>query len=283
MLDAHLGKPFTAGALTVFPVWNGAAVADPGYDLQSASLSVTELDGAPVVGQLDLINRGPRPALVLEGELLQGGQQHRVAARSVLVPAEASLVLDVRCVEQGRWSGSAHHTRGGSRAPARVRARTAEGQAAVWREVSTFEAAHGKSRTHSLVDVAGAVEDRVSRVARDRRPLPFQSGVVIGVAGQPLLLEVFDSPRTLEECWDQLLQAATLDAAGSPEVPTPSRRARRFVDRLSAVALPSPRRAAGAGHETGGASSSVRTSTLSWQDRAVHTVGPNLRHELVAA
>ena len=101
LLDLHLGRPLTRGALTVFPAWNGQAVPAPSYDLSGSTVSVHERAGSPVVGELVVTNSGRLPALVLEGELLEGGQQHRVASQSVLVGAGQSQVIAVRCVERG--------------------------------------------------------------------------------------------------------------------------------------------------------------------------------------
>ena len=275
-LDLHLGRPLHRGALTLFPVWNGSAVAARGYDLRSPLLSVAERTGSPVVGELVVHNAGHRPALLLGGELLEGGQQHRVAARSVLVGAGSSYVLDVHCVEQGRWSGASTHARSGHRAPTSVRA--ADGQAAVWAEVGRYEQRYGTSATHSLLDA--------TRQARpvdtaDLRPLPFQAGVLVGVAGQPLLLEVYDSPRTLAHAWPSLLRSVALDAAGAPAVPTPGRRARRFLEQVHGVRPHgSP---AGEGTGLSGRTPYARLDALLWRDRAVHAVAINPRHELVAA
>src|SRR4051812_22729696 len=115
LLDLHLGRPFTRGGLTLFPIWNGRAVASPGYALHSSAVRVEEA-GSPVVGELVVTNAGQAPALVLAGELLEGGQQHRVAARSIVVEQGDAAVLDVHCVEQGRWSGTTTHARSGRRA-----------------------------------------------------------------------------------------------------------------------------------------------------------------------
>ena len=52
LLDLHLGKPLTRGALTLFPVWNGSAVARPAHDLRRPRLTVSERAGSPVVGEL---------------------------------------------------------------------------------------------------------------------------------------------------------------------------------------------------------------------------------------
>ena len=105
LLDLHVGRPVVRGALTVFPIWNGAAVTSRGYDLSSANLAVEELAGDAAVEQLVVTNNGRRPAVVLEGELLEGGQQHRVAARSTLIEPRETQILVVRCVERGLNQG----------------------------------------------------------------------------------------------------------------------------------------------------------------------------------
>lgn len=157
LLDLHLGRPVTRGALTVFPVWNGAAVQSRGYDVSSAKLAVEERAGHAVVAELVITNQGQRPALVLEGELLEGGQQHRVAARSVLINAGESQVLDVRCVEEGRWSGGSGHVRSGRRAPMSVRA--AQEQSGTWQRVRDLEARHGGGDTHFLGDALASADE----------------------------------------------------------------------------------------------------------------------------
>lgn len=279
LLDLHLGRPISRGGLSLFPVWNGAAVAARGYDLRSAQVSVAERTGSPVVGELVLTNAGTRPALVLEGELLEGGRQHRVAARSALVGAGEALVLDVRCVEEGRWHGSSQHVRSGRRAPVTVRA--ARGQGEVWERVRHLEGQHDRSATHSLLDATRAVEERLVAAVQGLRPLPFQAGVLVGVGGQPLFLEVYDSPRTFAHAFGPLVRALAVDAAAAAPVPTPGRRARRFLECLDRVWVQqSP---AGLGWSVTGASPYARLDGLLWQGRAVHAVALNPQHELVAA
>ena len=230
LLDLHLGRPVVRGALTVFPVWNGAAVQSRGYDLSSAKLAVEERAGHAVVAELVLSNHGRRPALVLEGELLEGGQQHRVAARSVMINAGESQVLDVRCVEEGRWSGGFGHLRSGRRGPMSVRA--AQEQSATWQRVRDLEARHGGGDTHFLGDALASADERARLLVGDLKPLPFQSGVLLCSAGQPVELEVFNCPRTLTSVWSALLHAAAVDAITAPPIATPSRRARRFLERV---------------------------------------------------
>ncbi|HXV94891.1 MAG TPA: DUF6569 family protein [Pseudonocardia sp.] len=260
--DVHVGNPVVRGALTAFPVFNGAAVAERGYELHSSSIEVAERAGAPVVGELVVTNRGGKPALVLEGELLEGGRQHRVAARSVVVEPGRSAVLEVRCVEQGRWNGGGAHAREGRRAPVGVRA--AAGQQQVWDRVRRY----GESATGSLLETTRGADEKAAALVRGLRPLPFQSGMLVGIAGRPVLLEVFDSPRTLAREWGGLLRAAAVDAVGKPAVTTLGRHARAFAQAVKGVRLDSAGR---------GAAGEVRVSVLGWRGRAVHTVAVDTR------
>ena len=52
---------------------------------------------------------GRKAILLLEGTILVGGWQQRVLVHDVLVGPETTLDLEVRCVEQGRWSGTSDH------------------------------------------------------------------------------------------------------------------------------------------------------------------------------
>ena len=279
LLNLHLGRPVVRDALTVFPIWNGAAVTSRGYDLSSANLTVEERAGHAVVAELVVTNNGRRAALLLEGELLEGGQQHRVAARSTLIEAGESSVLDVRCVEQGRWSGSRTHVRTGRRAPLSVR--SAQRQDRTWQRVGDLEARYGGGDTHFLGDALRSADERAEALVGDLRPLPFQSGALLCIAGQPVQLEVFDSPRTLTSVWSALLHAAAVDALSFAPIATPGRRARRFLDRVRALnQTPS-----GDAHDPTNrrASAYAELTSLSWGTRRIHAVATNPRHELVRA
>ncbi|MEJ8279412.1 ARPP-1 family domain-containing protein [Pseudonocardia spirodelae] len=275
-MELHVGSPVVRGGLTLFPVFNGAAVSGRGYDLGAGSLEVAERAGTPVVAELVVTNRGARPALLPEGELVTGGRQDRVVARPVLVGAGRSTVVPVRCVEQNRWAGGGGHARTGERAPVAVRS-AVDDQAAVWRRV----AGYGDGGGGGFADVARSRREQARRLVRDVRPAAFQSGVLAGVAGRPLLLEVFDSPRTLAAVWDDLLAGVAVDAVGADPVVTPGYRARRFVRHLPGV----PLRPVAGGDATGfaGSTERYRVSGLSWRGRSVVTVAVNAAHPLVTA
>lgn len=184
---------------------------------------MSELTSGARVGNLTIRNNGKTNALLLEGELLEGGQQHRTCARDVLVGPGESMDIETFCVEAGRWqAGQNIHSRLARRAPLNVRAELAyagagpgrDSQAQIWERVRRFDAARGPSATSSL-------PEHLDRFGGDRRHrsvpqipeyLEGQRGVVIGMAGQPLLLEVFGTATLFRRHYRQLIEAVLLDA-----------------------------------------------------------------------
>ena len=55
------------------------------------------------VPELNVSNKGNRPILIPEGEILVGAKQNRVVNVTVLVAAHSEFTVPVSCVEQGRW------------------------------------------------------------------------------------------------------------------------------------------------------------------------------------
>lgn len=233
----HIGQGTTVGSVTLFPVWQDrAAVGVRRYDTDASHLSVTEADGGPAVPQLVAVNTGERPVLVLDGQLFEGGWQHRMATRSFLLPAGARTVIDVACVEQHRWGGATRQETRGRRATTYVRHGFDETgrQSEVWSRVQGYG---GVSATGSLVDRLDQPDDQATWLLKRIRPLAGQTGVLVGIGGQPLALEVFDHPLTLREQFEAIVRAACLDGYSRPALPTPGRRARRMVERLERTTL----------------------------------------------
>jgi hypothetical protein len=81
----------------------------------------------------------------------------------------------------------------------------------------------------------------LEHLRRDEAPaikrMPGQRGVVVGIGGRVLGLELFGSSRGLASRWDGLVQAAWLDARSAPAVPTPSWQARKLIRALGSLAL----------------------------------------------
>jgi len=295
----HLGAPLQLGPLTVFPIWTDAPLGPRSYRTTlPAAGGVKEQEGGPSVESLTVTNPGATPVLLLEGALLEGGWQHRVLANSVLIGARDRQEVEVRCVERNRWGGERGHSVGSHRAPLAVRGalrglradapptqreyeRRAD-QSDVWRRVNRYEQSHGASATSSLVDVHRHTEPQFAELLQGIRPLPAQRGLLIGVGGHPVLLEVFDHPDTLAEHWEAILSSLALDATMVPAAETPGHRARAFVRRACATQL-SEQGPAGAGVEIGGTDQHLVSVRGIMADRLLHAAVVNVRHDLVLA
>lgn len=294
----HLGAGTTAGPLTVFPIWTGAPV--PRQRSYTTTLigdgAVTERADGPSVGGVTVTHPGPKPLLLFEGTVFDRGWQHRTLVHDVLVPAGVSIEVPVACVEQGRWHGSTTQRASRRQVPLAVRgalrgirqeaptggSSSGVDQGDVWRRVSRYERVHGGSATSSLVDVQDRASAAVEEMVRGLRPLYGQRGVLVGVGGHPVLLEVFDHPRTLAEQWDAILRAVALDVVGMPDVTTPGCRARAFVQRVRRLL----REGDVYGPEIDGLDRRddlVSVRTLALRGAELHLTALNVRHELVLA
>jgi hypothetical protein len=278
-LQLHVGQGTHRGALTVFPIWTDASPVTGLATGADAEVDVAERAGAPSVDQLVVTNRSAKPMLLLAGELLEGGWQNRTLTASTVLAPATPTVLPVLCVEHGRWGGESTHRRRARRAPVALRPHLEQpdGQDRVWRRVSGYSAVAGPSPTDSLTDRL----DRAKAEAMDLAPLAGQSGVLIGIAGRPVYLELFGSRRALTAHWRPLLEAAALDALGRPAVRTTAALARGFAERVQGTDITAVR-GAGAGRRYGGGGR-IRVDDVRWRDRTVHLTAIDLTHPVLEA
>jgi len=204
----HVGRGENRGPLTVFPIWRRGTDGPEVGLAQAGDLRVGELD-QPSVPYLQVTATNGHTVLLLDGDLLVGGLQNRVAFGSRLLLPGRVTTIDVRCVEQERWHGSADHAVGG-RASTFVRGNP--DQEEVWRRVEKE-----RTRRHDLPDVRGLL------------PLPGQSGVMIGIGGRPMLIELFGTGAMLVAAWPRIIESAAKEAAGRLSKVTAGWRARQFV------------------------------------------------------
>ena len=191
---------------------------DPFSSEAAKTLTADELDQASVPHLLAK-NSGGAPLLLLEGEVLAGGLQTRVLNLSILVPALQDLPVPVACVEAGRWGSRRQSSRGAMHSPPTLRdrktasvnrsntqGRSHADQGAVWDSVSTYESAlAAPSATSSDEEVVTQRQTDVTALTRDLTPLPGQRGVIVGIGGEAVALELFDSATTFAEYFESLL------------------------------------------------------------------------------
>jgi hypothetical protein len=232
-MDVTVGDGVSVGGLRVFPL-TSEAVGGPAYltgpeAYEAGLIEVGELD-PPEVPTLSVTNLADVPILLVEGEMLIGGDQNRTMNVTVLCPPRALIDVPVSCVEAGRWgarrtmSATTRHAPGSLRATktANLESRTDDvssrrsDQHRVWDEVERQSMVHGvASDTSDLDDVQRAVEDGLADHLDRIEPLADQVGVVCVIGDRVAGLDLFDKPATLEKYLRGIVAGHALDAPSS--------------------------------------------------------------------
>jgi hypothetical protein len=284
--DVKVGDGVAVGGLRVFPLTSEKSEGPPyltGPEAYEAGLiEVRELD-PPEVPLLSVTNLGDLPILLVEGELLIGGDQDRTKNVTVLCPPRALIDVPVSCVESGRWgsrrvmSASNRYAPGSLRAAktANLEPRTGDApsrrsdQHRVWEEVERQSITHGvDSGTSALQDVQEEVVGRIADELDRIQAVPGQIGVVCTIGDAVVGVDLFDRPTTLETYLRGIVAGHALDAPPSFRSPDPIRAIERFLGEVDAAAR-GVGRGVGLGQEIL-LSGNVAGIGLTYEDRLVH-------------
>jgi len=232
--DYALARPVTYRNLTLIPVVSTKEVPDDKFDYVSLEearkngwVEIVELPGNEEVNRLQVRNTGPRPLLLLAGQLLIGGKQDRIVGKDTVVPAGELVDVPVYCVEHGRWSGSSEHFEyGGTQVPGDVkRSAMFRGQQEVWNDVAEYNAQTEAPRDGTTIqgglnsDKAKAAVDEGYSVLRDALANDKRViGFVVCVNGEISGMELFGGPSLFRSSAEGLLKGALADAAAAPIV-----------------------------------------------------------------
>lgn len=231
--SVHLGPNQNHKQLTLWPLIRARVASEIPYiclaeALESGAAQVDEIGGGSVP-HVALVNRGGVSVLVLFGEEVVGAKQNRVANASFLVAPKSRVVLDVSCVEQGRWSpGPGASFSAGEQVlsstlrkgmAARVgRSRSAGGgfdadQSAVWSGVSErLQATGSPSKTGAYRDYARSFGRDLQEMARHFHPVEGQVGFVAVRGDRVDGVEAVGDSAVYAGVHDRLLRAYTIDA-----------------------------------------------------------------------
>ncbi len=230
-----VGKPIQVEALTLFPLSGSNGRAEPYVLLEDAlaaeEVFITEVSEGGSVPELAIDNRGKRPVLILEGDVLVGAKQNRVSNLTVLVAAASKLTLPVSCVERGRWNWQSRNFKISRTAPLNLRrnkiaamleqkkqsGRRTSNQMGVWNDVAgSLNCVMADSPTDSLEDAYVSARAQLER-NRDQLKLPPKAtGFMVALGGRVVGLDLFDSSRTARRCWARLGESYFLSALESP-------------------------------------------------------------------
>jgi len=257
------------------PYLTGPEAAEAGL------IEVGELD-PPQASFLAIANLAKVPILLVEGEMLVGGDQNRTMNVTVLCPPQARTIVPVSCVEAGRW-GARRMAAASRLAPGSLRAakianlepRTNDvssrrsDQHQVWDEVERQSLLHGvNSETSALDDVQEEFEDRIAAQLDQVEPVPGQVGVICTMGDQVVGMDLFDKPSTLKKYLRGIIAGHALDAPAPASGPDSIRAIERFLAQVETTARDAGR-GVGLGEEIL-LHGSVIGIGLSYNERLVH-------------
>jgi hypothetical protein len=253
----RIGTPLHHHNLTLFPL-HWPEPQEPPYVLLCRAIElgtaiVEEISESGSVPHLRLVNKGLRPILVPEGEILVGAKQNRVVNVTVLVAAKTTFTLPVSCVEHGRWQYRSKAFQTGFTAPPtlrckkmrsvqrnrRERGEAASDQGEVWDEVAQqLRAAHVASGTQSLTDGLAGAARQLDRYRANLKLPEAAAGICIAQGKRIVGLDLFDAPSTLAAVWPRLSDAYFFDAARQEKSAQPAATAsvEQFLSRLASSA-----------------------------------------------
>ncbi len=254
----RLGQPQSFEGLTVVPLVSEHQAEVPFVVLDEALarglIDLEEVSDAGSVNELRVVNKADTGVFILDGEELVGAKQNRIANASFVVPAGKETVIDVSCIERGRWaynsqrfstSGSVFASTGRRSkmedvtGELSVSGRFRSDQGRVWREVDGYLDRTGtSSHTDSFVDVHTALKDRVDACVAAFRSVPGQVGALVSIAGRLIGLDAFGGATTWAALFPKLLRSYAVEAMGAPpQAPDAPSDAPSFLRRLAAAPM----------------------------------------------
>ena len=235
--DVHLAPRQAYKSLTLWPLvrdedaGNGffPAYVSLGTALKQGTLVVDEVDEGGSVPHVRIRNNNHVAVLFLFGEEIRGAKQNRVANASFLVPAKHEVVIDVSCVEAGRWSrrlGERFHEASDVLSSS-LRCEMAQNVTASRARGRGFDADQGKvwdgirerirlsgtrSNTEAYADYRASRSSDLEAVARAFHPVEGQVGFVACIGDAVAGMEVIGRPDVFRSDFQPLLRAYAIDA-----------------------------------------------------------------------
>lgn len=234
--DLRVGEPLTHERITIVPllreqspIWNYQLLQDA---VKTGQFLVQEVSAEGRVPFLLTRNQIKDMVLILNGEMLEGGKQNRIANASYLIPAEKDVEIPVSCVEQGRWQyhrdASSNHEQTGETlygASARRRKHTSvtenlrttqtprSDQSQVWADVSSYlESSRTSSYTSNYTDYLRSREADFEQYQQAFPHQPHQTGQIVYLDGQFLALDLLDRPQHAAKTYSKMLRSYIQEA-----------------------------------------------------------------------
>ena len=258
----HIGEPQTSKSITMFPIsvdWlytKDYLILDEALD--KGLLEIREIDKEGSVPELVAITKSDIPVLLFAGQELIGAKQNRMLNTTVLLPSRSKTVIDVSCVEQGRWSYTDKRFSSGGMVMQSLResvvmesadalrreGRPRANQGRVWDRIAErAEELQVRSPTSAQRDIFEKQTEAVRDVKRKFHIVDNQVGLLVLFNKKVAGIEVFPDSQTFELIFDSLLESYIIDALDLPSVKidrvTKMNKAKAFMDKIKGAKMES--------------------------------------------
>jgi hypothetical protein len=254
--NVTIGQPVIYQNLVMFPLL-GEGRSTLRYltlneGLEQGVVEIGEVDSAGSVSELQLVNRGKVPVLLVDGEELVGAKQNRILTVSLLAPSETAVTIPAACVEAGRWASVSQHFRSVDRVQfASGRANLAAdvslslremgapiaNQSTVWNDIAAkAQLLDVHSSTEAMADVFEENESDLDVFVENLVGPDNQVGAVFVLDGTVAGIEVYENAETFAKMRPKLIRSYALDAI-SFENEAPIEPAREAVENFINVVL----------------------------------------------
>ncbi len=230
--QVKVGRKQSFKNLSIFPLLSTYCL-DLEYLLLDEALSedliqVVEVDKEGSVPELKVINKSPLMILILDGEELVGAKQNRIVNTTILIQGNATIVIPVSCVEQGRWSYDSPRFYSQSRVMSpslramkseqihhsiRVSGEYRSDQGAIWNEIS--EKAGRRGATSPSMAMASIYEKdmpSIQEYVKHFKLIDSQVGAIFMIDGKVVGLDSFGKPESFSKAFKKLVESYALDA-----------------------------------------------------------------------
>ena len=151
--------------------------------LDQKLVDVKEVNEKGFFGKLKVTNRSNEILLILGGETIVGHKirQHRIVASTTLIPANATVLLNVNCGEQYRWSSMVNDNIDASESLYFSRGSLGK-QFKIWDEIKNISNQLGvKTFTTSVEEIYKKRKNNIQEIESFFEPNIHEVGVAIGV------------------------------------------------------------------------------------------------------
>jgi hypothetical protein len=206
--------------LTFFPLFssspNGSNFISLDQAIKKKYVEVGEVSEEGEISKVKLRNDSDRFIFLPQGEMITGAKQDRVIIISTIVVPNTTEILNVSCVEQGRWEFESQEFKASDYSHPKLRKTIIESsedvQQNVWNEVDAcltdFE---GESESSSLPKGLKDVKKQF-KGAEKKIKLPKTACGVAVLSGEELLgMDLFDSSKTFLLYKQKLLESYIIE------------------------------------------------------------------------